>query len=284
MLETRELMEEFRGLLNLEVPERKLISFVFFGLPEIEQNLKLDPPLAQRVALRYRLEPFTAESTEAYIKHRLRLAGCPRSPFTPEAIAGHPPALGRHARASSTPSATTRSSRPSWPRETLISGRDNPPHREQPGHLQGAKPAVPVPPKSHQAPWTWRRWIATSKDCASRESAEVHRPPRPEDPARGLSALRGGRCLLPALPLRVGAVVCAGAQAPAQSLGNGRGRSAGVSWNPSSQSVRLFDVSATSLSGGAPIFRAERAEVSILSVGSDLSSPSSWAWCGWTRT
>lgn len=87
MLETRELMEEFRGLLNLEVPERKLISFVFFGLPDIEKNLKLDPPLAQRVALRYKLEPFTAESTEAYIKHRLRLAGCPRMPFTPEALA-----------------------------------------------------------------------------------------------------------------------------------------------------------------------------------------------------
>jgi type II secretory pathway predicted ATPase ExeA len=86
MLETRELMEEFRGLLNLEVPERKLISFVFFGLPEIEKNLKLDPPLAQRVAMRYRLEPFSADSTEAYIKHRLRLAGCPRMPFTPEAI------------------------------------------------------------------------------------------------------------------------------------------------------------------------------------------------------
>lgn len=86
MLETRELMEEFRGLLNLEVPERKLISFVFFGLPEIEKNLKLDPPLAQRVALRYRLEPFSAESTEAYVKHRLRLAGCPRMPFEPAAI------------------------------------------------------------------------------------------------------------------------------------------------------------------------------------------------------
>ncbi len=86
MLETRELMEEFRGLLNLEVPERKLISFVFFGLPEIEKHLKLDPPLAQRVAMRYRLEPFSADSTEAYIKHRLRLAGCPRMPFMPEAI------------------------------------------------------------------------------------------------------------------------------------------------------------------------------------------------------
>jgi general secretion pathway protein A len=86
MLETRELMEEFRGLLNLEVPERKLISFVFFGLPEIEKNLKLDPPLAQRVAFRYKLEPFTAESTEAYIKHRLRLAGSPRLPFSSEAM------------------------------------------------------------------------------------------------------------------------------------------------------------------------------------------------------
>jgi general secretion pathway protein A len=86
MLETREIMEEFRGLLNLEVPERKLISFVFFGLPEIERNLKLDPPLAQRVALRFRLEPFTRESTDAYVQHRLRLAGSPRMPFTPEAI------------------------------------------------------------------------------------------------------------------------------------------------------------------------------------------------------
>ncbi len=86
MLETRELMEEFRGLLNLEVPERKLISFVFFGLPEIEKNLKLDPPLAQRVAMRYRLEPFTSESTSAYIKHRMRLAGAARNPFTEGAM------------------------------------------------------------------------------------------------------------------------------------------------------------------------------------------------------
>ena len=86
MLETRELMEEFRGLLNLEVPERKLISFVFFGLPEIERNLRLDPPLAQRVAMRYRLEPFTEESTRAYLEHRIRTAGGTRIPFTPAAI------------------------------------------------------------------------------------------------------------------------------------------------------------------------------------------------------
>jgi type II secretory pathway predicted ATPase ExeA len=87
MLASREIMEEFRGLLNLEVPERKLLSFVFFGLPELEQNLRLDPPLAQRVALRYRLESLTDDATDAYVRHRLRLAGAPRVPFTPEAVA-----------------------------------------------------------------------------------------------------------------------------------------------------------------------------------------------------
>lgn len=87
MLATREIMEEFRGLLNLEVPERKLLSFVFFGLPEIEDNLRLDPPLAQRVALKYRLEPLNAEATEAYVRHRLKLAGAPRVPFTAGALA-----------------------------------------------------------------------------------------------------------------------------------------------------------------------------------------------------
>src|SRR4051812_40949506 len=86
MLQTRELMEEFRGLLNLEVPERKLVTFVFFGLPDIEQNLLLDPPLAQRVALRVHLSPFDRDATEAYIKHRLRLAGAQRMLFKPEAI------------------------------------------------------------------------------------------------------------------------------------------------------------------------------------------------------
>ena len=36
MLRSREVMEEFRGLLNLEVPGGKLVSFIFFGLPELD--------------------------------------------------------------------------------------------------------------------------------------------------------------------------------------------------------------------------------------------------------
>ncbi len=86
MLQSREIMEEFRGLTNLEVPERKLLTFVFFGLPELEQCLQLDPPLAQRVAVKYRLEPFTLESVEAYIKHRLRMAGSKKMLFTSQSV------------------------------------------------------------------------------------------------------------------------------------------------------------------------------------------------------
>lgn len=86
MLKSRELMEEFRGLLNLEVPERKLLSFVFFGLPDIEEHLKIDPPLAQRVALRVRLEPLDLASADSYIRHRMRLAGAKRPILDSEAI------------------------------------------------------------------------------------------------------------------------------------------------------------------------------------------------------
>lgn len=86
MLQSREIMEEFRGLLNLEVTERKLLSFVFFGLPALERNLMLDPPLKQRVALKCRLDPFNLETTKAYIKHRLRMAGSKRMLFTNQGV------------------------------------------------------------------------------------------------------------------------------------------------------------------------------------------------------
>ncbi len=86
MLQSREIMEEFRGLLNLEIPGRKLLNILFFGLPELDENLRLDPPLAQRVALRCHLRSFTADMTEAYIKHRLQVANAPCMLFEQQAI------------------------------------------------------------------------------------------------------------------------------------------------------------------------------------------------------
>lgn len=86
MLQSQELMEEFRGLLNIEVPGQKLINFVFFGLPEVETYIQLDPPLAQRVALKVRLDRLDLESTRAYVLHRLQLAGAMHNPFEEDAL------------------------------------------------------------------------------------------------------------------------------------------------------------------------------------------------------
>ena len=86
MLQTRELMEEFRGLLNLEIPSKKLLNIVFFGLPEVEDCLRLDEPLAQRVAVKYHLHAMTVDTTTNYIKHRLRIAGAQRPIFDDDAI------------------------------------------------------------------------------------------------------------------------------------------------------------------------------------------------------
>jgi type II secretory pathway predicted ATPase ExeA len=86
MLQSKEIMEEFRGLLNLELPEKKLLTFIFFGLPEMEDYLKIDEPLSQRIALRYTLKSLDEHSTEEYIKYRLKIAGTEKILFNPEGL------------------------------------------------------------------------------------------------------------------------------------------------------------------------------------------------------
>lgn len=86
MLAHREILEEIRGLLNLEVPGSKLLTFILFGLPSLEKDLRLDAPLAQRVALMCRLTPLSAETTGAYVRHRLTVAGCQRAVFSETAL------------------------------------------------------------------------------------------------------------------------------------------------------------------------------------------------------
>ncbi len=86
MLQSRELMEEFRGLLNLEIPGKKLLNVVFFGLSELEKTMELDKPLAQRVAVKYTLKPLSAETTHRYIAHRIQVAGSIESLFEVSAV------------------------------------------------------------------------------------------------------------------------------------------------------------------------------------------------------
>lgn len=75
MLKSREIMEEFRGLLNMEMPGGKMLNLIFFGLSDLEDVLSLDEPLKQRVAMRIELKPFSEDDTKDYIIHRLHVAG-----------------------------------------------------------------------------------------------------------------------------------------------------------------------------------------------------------------
>ncbi len=87
MLETKEVIEDIRGLLNMEVENQKLITFVLFGLTNMDSYLVLDKPLQQRIAIRYQLQSFTEKVTADYINYRLDVAGPTRDLFTKDALA-----------------------------------------------------------------------------------------------------------------------------------------------------------------------------------------------------
>lgn len=86
MLKSREIMEEFRGLLNMEMPGGKMINLILFGLPDLEEVLSLDEPLKQRVAMRVPLRPFNEDNTVEYIRHRLYVAGGEETLFLDNAL------------------------------------------------------------------------------------------------------------------------------------------------------------------------------------------------------
>ena len=70
-------LEEIRLISNLETEQEKLIQIVLVGQPELRESI--DHPdlrqLRQRIALRYHLSPLDRKETEAYVNHRLRVAG-----------------------------------------------------------------------------------------------------------------------------------------------------------------------------------------------------------------
>lgn len=88
MLRSREVLEEVRGLLNLELAASKLITFVLFGMPELDASLALEPALRQRVAVRCELKNFSPEVVVDYVRFRLFHAGSSQAIFSPEAL-GH---------------------------------------------------------------------------------------------------------------------------------------------------------------------------------------------------
>lgn len=83
-----EVLEQVRLLTNLETATTKLLQIILIGQPELRAMMKRPDlrQLAQRVIARYHLTPLSREETAAYIRHRLKVAGCTRALFTEAAI------------------------------------------------------------------------------------------------------------------------------------------------------------------------------------------------------
>ena len=83
-----EALEQVRLLTNLETPTQKLLQIILLGQPELRDLLGRAElrQLAQRITARYHLTPLTPDETEAYVRHRLAVAGAQRFPFTKLAV------------------------------------------------------------------------------------------------------------------------------------------------------------------------------------------------------
>jgi general secretion pathway protein A len=72
------VLESIRLLSNFETPWTKLMQIVLAGQPQLADRLA-SPSMAQlrqRVSMVIRIEPFTHQEVNAYIDHRLWIAGC----------------------------------------------------------------------------------------------------------------------------------------------------------------------------------------------------------------
>jgi general secretion pathway protein A len=85
------VLEMVRMLSNFETPREKLMHLILAGQPQLAQRLASPRllQLRQRISMIARLKPFTAQDTQLYIDHRLRVAGYDfaRPMFTKQALA-----------------------------------------------------------------------------------------------------------------------------------------------------------------------------------------------------
>jgi general secretion pathway protein A len=77
------VLESIRLLSNFETPWTKLMQIVLAGQPQLADRLA-SPSMAQlrqRISMVIRIEPLTNEEVNAYIDHRLWIAGCEKPAF-----------------------------------------------------------------------------------------------------------------------------------------------------------------------------------------------------------
>ena len=83
------ILEELRLLSNVNSERDLVLQIILVGQPELRETLSRPElrQLAQRISVDYHLSPLNAEESAAYIRHRVRAAGCETELFEAEALA-----------------------------------------------------------------------------------------------------------------------------------------------------------------------------------------------------
>ena len=69
-----QVFAELGGLLSLEYEDRRLMSMLFVGSPELDRQIQNDASLFPRVDVRVRIQPLDLQGAAAYLMHRLKVA------------------------------------------------------------------------------------------------------------------------------------------------------------------------------------------------------------------
>jgi len=82
------VLEQLRLLSNLETETDKLLQIILLGQPELRGLLDRTDlrQLAQRISLRWHLEPLDRTEVHAYVRHRVQVAGGPDGVFDVKAM------------------------------------------------------------------------------------------------------------------------------------------------------------------------------------------------------
>lgn len=85
---SKDLLEQFRLLSNIELPEKKLINIFFVGQNEFNRTLMSAEcrALRQRITLTHNIKPLSEPETFEYIGYRLKVAGTEAEIFNRKAV------------------------------------------------------------------------------------------------------------------------------------------------------------------------------------------------------
>ena len=82
-------LEELRMLTSAEMDSRQALCLLLVGQPTLRRKVKFSAfaALDQRIAVRYAIQPMSAQETASYVEHHLKLAGRSDRLFSDDAIA-----------------------------------------------------------------------------------------------------------------------------------------------------------------------------------------------------